>query len=201
MKAKAKPNTYKMKECIVRLELMDFEDLIQNAKVVRAEDLSKLERKYNLRHRKEPVQKSDEKTLPKTKTNTTNVKKKETLDITRKSATLANANKMWLKLVSNAAEIGMPLIGEIVIAKMRSYKPWPARILNENGKTVYWVKFYGKGSHGSVKKVDCISFDKAIECILLFLKCSPNKFDDFNRSIREAEIDLGIPNERSLLNF
>lgn len=92
-------------------------------------------------------------------------------------------------------------IGTIVLAKMRSYRPWPAVILNSNGRTVFWVRFFGKGSHGSVKKIDCVPFNKSIECVLEFLKAmSSNSHDDYGRSVREAEIALGIPAENSLLN-
>lgn len=112
---------------------------------------------------------------------------------------------MWdgLAAKSKKGEDGfIPEIGTVVLAKMRSYKPWPAVILSSNGRTVFWVKFFGKESHGSVKKNDCVPFDKTIECIVEFLKAIPtNQHDDYKRSVREAEIALGIPPERSLLNL
>lgn len=104
-----------------------------------------------------------------------------------------NPNILWnktKKIGSNAA------VGQIVMAKMRKYRPWPAVIRENHRKTVLWVQFLGKGSEGSVKKTDCANFEHSIECVTQFLK---NPVDDFPRTVREAEILLEIPHGNSLL--
>lgn len=86
--------------------------------------------------------------------------KKNTLAVAKRSTNSRQASKIWHDLTTktkNGEDGFVPQIGTVVLAKMRSYKPWPAIILNNNGRTVFWVRFFGKGSHGSVKKASNVS--------------------------------------------
>lgn len=127
------------------------------------------------------------------------------LVIAKQGATTQHAFKTWEKLAAKSKSGDEGYVAEInviVLAKMRSYRPWPAIVLNDNGRTVFWVRFFGKGSHGSVKKVDCVPFDKTTECVVQFLQAAKNgPCDDYRRAVREAEIALSIPAEKSLLNI
>lgn len=108
------------------------------------------------------------------------------------------ANKLWNAVKKREKTAPPPKIGQIILAKMRTYRPWPAVILNDDKTTVFWVRFLGKGTEGSVPKKECVSFEKTLECIQEYLKAP---VDDYARAVREAEIKLGIPFDASLLRY
>lgn len=107
------------------------------------------------------------------------------------------ANKYWTAAKKQSKSSAVPLkVGQVVLARMRTYRPWPAKILNDEKKTVFWVRFYGKETEGSVPKIECVLFQDALECVQEYLKIP---VDDYGRAVREAEINLGIPYHASLL--
>lgn len=121
---------------------------------------------------------------------------KNTLAVARNKAQSMVAAKHWNDALKRTTSLAPPKVGQIVLAKMRSYRPWPAVILKEDKKTVFWVRFLGKHSEGSVKKCECVLFENAIECVAEYLK---NPVDDYNRAIREAEVIMGVPSNASVL--
>lgn len=166
------------KQCYVRLTKLSTEEINKMIEVVNINDMkqpqttkqdSPVKRKqrknekvllHDIKKKCVPDRKSPMKLRQRKKEeNTLQV----TLKLPNKSAVVKKgmnsqqANKIWKDLVKMKYQTQ---IGDICLAKMRSYKPWPALILNNNGRTVYWVRFFGKECHGSVKKVDCIPFDK-----------------------------------------
>lgn len=72
-------------------------------------------------------------------------------------------------------------IGDKVFAKVKGYPPWPAMILEENGKK-FKVKFYGTGEIGQIKKEDLFYYNRNKNKLL-----KPSKRKDFNDSVAEIE--------------
>lgn len=151
---------------------------------------------YTLRSRSKPIEQIAPKTVA--------IPPKNNV-VARTGNTHHKAFKSWDKLAAKSKKGDNGYVAEvntIVLAKMGSYRPWPAVILNEHGRTVFWVRFFGKGSHASVKKIDCVLFEKTTECVLQFLGAAVNgTCDDYKRAVREAEIALSIPADKSLLNL
>lgn len=90
-------------------------------------------------------------------------------------------------------------IDQHVMAKMKSYSPWPGRIstISKNGTSAQ-VYFFGSHNKGSVKTAEIVPLHEAREVIRLLL-LRPN-YSQFSKGIREAEISLGIPQELSITN-
>lgn len=86
--------------------------------------------------------------------------------------------------------------GEIVLAKMRGWTPWPCVIekFTANRKSVR-VFFFGTGQTGSVELKESVSMEKSTDVIRLLLLRS---LDFFRRGICEAEKVLGIDEKNSL---
>lgn len=87
---------------------------------------------------------------------------------------------------------------QCVIAKMKSYAPWPSKILGftKNRKKVH-VYFYGTHNSGSVEINEITPFQYSDEVIRLLLL---RNLEFFAKGIMEAEIQLGIPAELSITN-
>lgn len=82
--------------------------------------------------------------------------------------------------------------GEIVVnmnclAKMRTYSPWPSKVLQTNKKTTK-VYFFGDGTTGTVSTNEVVP---AQHCVALMKKLF--HLDRYIRAVREMEIYLGIP--------
>lgn len=186
MKQKNKKNEIKLKECVVKLIRLKKTELM--------ELLSERPKTYNLRARPKNVAKLKQNAKQNSLTSQ-NVKKQ--VEIPNCLALVKPTSMQMTKLWNAKKRCGIvPEVGSIVLAKMRSYRPWPAIILNENGRSVFWVRFLGKGSHGSVKKTECVPFENALECVQQSLE---NPVEDYSRAVREAEVILHIPSEKSLL--
>lgn len=67
---------------------------------------------------------------------------------------LQTANILWKKLVDTKIEVK---IGMVVLAKMSTFWPWPARILSFNKKKAR-VRFFGDLKEGSVNISVCVPF-------------------------------------------
>lgn len=83
----------------------------------------------------------------------------------------------------------------IVMAKMRSYCPWPARIIEikETGKKAK-VFFFGSNNEGVVDLKEIVEFTKATKTVRLLLLRNQEMFSN---GIRSIERILGIPEELS----
>lgn len=91
-----------------------------------------------------------------------------------------------------------PAHGDIVMAKMTSYSPWPSRIegFSKNKKRAD-VYFFGTNNRGSVNTNEIVIFDRCHNLIRLLLL---RRFSEFHKSVFEVESLLGIEPNLSLLN-
>lgn len=87
--------------------------------------------------------------------------------------------------------------GKVILAKMSGYCAWPARIdgFTQNGRRVKCY-FYGSHNTGSVNIDQVIPFEDASETIRLINLRNPR---DFAKGVKEVEIELGIPDDLSVL--
>lgn len=108
-------------------------------------------------------------------------------------------NNAWRRCLAASKRNGTILLeGQHVIAKMKSYCPWPARILafNANKKRAK-VHFYGTQQEGTVDSKDIALFNDASKVIRLLL-LRKNTLDSFEKGIREVELENSIPIELSI---
>lgn len=91
-------------------------------------------------------------------------------------------------------------IGNIVLAKMKSYPPWPSFIesITANGKRAQ-VYFFGTQNRGTVELKETVLFETANDVIRLLLKRPQDRnMKFFMRGILEAERVIGIDDENSI---
>lgn len=105
-----------------------------------------------------------------------------------------NSNTIWSDLKKNRLQL--PLVNSIVLAKMRTYSPWPAKLISFTDKKAK-VYFFGTNNHGDVPLGDVVSFADSSE---LVLQLASMKIKYFKRAVREAEVFRGVPIEYSMLN-
>lgn len=100
--------------------------------------------------------------------------------------------------LQNFQNIGMQLKkGDQILARMRGYDPWPAKILDFlNNKKLIKCYFYGTHNTGTVGIKNAIPFGEAFETIRLI--CLRNPFG-FIKGIKEIEIESRVPEENSCL--
>lgn len=79
---------------------------------------------------------------------------------------------------------------------MRSYSPWPAKLISKE-KNRAEVYFFGTNNHGVVKTDEIVAFNDAH---LLLKKLLTMKIKHYEKAVREAEIFQGIPLHLSILN-
>lgn len=90
--------------------------------------------------------------------------------------------------------VGKVQVGQLVLAKMRSYSPWPARVMEIIGKRAN-VFFFGTNQHGIVNVSDCVSAELCGQLVLKLLGSSNRKYA---RAVREMEIFSGITSKSIL---
>lgn len=90
-------------------------------------------------------------------------------------------------------------VGDCVIARMRGYCPWPAKItgITKDRRRIKCY-FYGSHDNGSVDAKQVIPFEDAHETIRLLCIRRPN---EFIKGIREAELENGVPDELSCIRL
>lgn len=88
--------------------------------------------------------------------------------------------------------------GNLILAKMKGYDPWPARIIELN-KCNMKCYFYGANNTGSVGRKHVIPFADAFETVRLICVGRKRHHIEFVKGIREIEILCGIPKQRSCL--
>lgn len=88
-------------------------------------------------------------------------------------------------------------IGDPVLARMRGFDPWAARIVGfSNNKKTIKCYFFGTHNSGNVGSKSVLPFMNASDIIrLISLRNTPN----FIKGINEIEIEFGIPRELSCL--
>lgn len=101
---------------------------------------------------------------------------------------------LWEQL--KKSRTNTPKKNTIIISKMRTYSPWPSKLVGIKDEKAL-VYFFGTGEHGEVSVDEMINFEDGP---ILLKALSMKKLKHYHKGIREAEIHLGIPAERSLLN-
>lgn len=88
-------------------------------------------------------------------------------------------------------------INSIVMAKMKSYCPWPARILEINQtRTKAKVYFFGSNNEGAVDMKEIVEFTNAAETVRFLLL---RKNLSFTNGIRTIESIIGVPDALSII--
>lgn len=126
-------------------------------------------KKYNLRKKESSEKAVKEPTI-----------KKNIVTIAKRDASLsvtALFNICKRKSFSNL------LVGEIVLAKMRSYSPWPAKIMKINAKKAN-VYFFGTNNHGDVNLSECVPVS---ECGAVISKLLDSKQADYRKAVCEMK--------------
>lgn len=89
------------------------------------------------------------------------------------------------------------VVGGYVLARMRGYTPWPAKVTSftKNGSHVSCY-FFGSHNNGSVSVKEMVPFMDGFDTIRLIKLCH---MIDFERGIKEIELEHGIPENLSSL--
>lgn len=88
-------------------------------------------------------------------------------------------------------------LGEVVLCKMRGFCEWPARVFGiENG--LIHVEFFGDHTTHKAAIHNFYKFEDSSDVILANLRGRKNAL--YSKSVREAEVVLGIPLPDSITN-
>lgn len=128
-------------------------------------------------------------------------KKKQQKPTNRKnsaSTLLTIANSTFKTSVKEFRKTGIKLeIGDYVIARMKGYSPWPAKISSfTKNRCRALCYFYGSHNNGSVDINEIVPFSNGYDSIRLLMM---RNLKDFQKGIRELEIVHGIPENLSSL--
>lgn len=107
-------------------------------------------------------------------------------------------NEAWRNCKKRFQSSGRSInVGDLVLAKMRSYSPWSAQVKghSKNKKRIQ-VHFFGTDNQGTVDASEIVPFDICEEVVRLLLL---RKLGIFHKSIFEIERILAVPSELSLL--
>lgn len=108
-------------------------------------------------------------------------------------------NTAWRRcLAESKRKNSVLVVGQHVLAHMKSFVPWPAIIIsfNSNQKRIN-VHFYGTNQKGTVHAKDVAAFQDASEVIRLLLLRKAT-LNGYQKAIREVEILNKIPIEESI---
>lgn len=164
---KKSSKTNKIKECIVKLN-----------RLTQAEISSAINTNLNNGLEQKPSQQ------------TKVTKRDKTSTVVVKSVSMPS---LWNTMKKNRT---MPIINSIVLAKMKSYSPWPSKLIQIKGKNAY-VYFFGTNNHGTVQFDEVVPFIEATSVIKLLPAI---KINHYKKAVREAEVFQGIPPELSILH-
>lgn len=107
-------------------------------------------------------------------------------------------SSLFKDLVKEFENTGNKLnVGDLVLAKMTGFMPWPGKITSftkDNRRAMCY--FYGSHNNGPVGVKQIIPFEKGFETIRLV---KMRYLVDFERGVRELEIEHGIPENMSSL--
>lgn len=89
---------------------------------------------------------------------------------------------------------------DTILAKMKGYDPWPARII-EYSKNMKSIKCFFFGTHeiGSVGSKQIIPFADAFQTVRLVCLRNIALTQHFVKGIQEIEIECGVPKQLSCL--
>lgn len=175
-------NNIKVRDIVIKLERLTQQQ-IKEMTEPKKRTIEQQNGKYELRKRTE---KKTEQKVNKKATKTTAITKSSTQSV----AVLWAAAKKEQKQQQPLA------VKTIILAKMRSYSPWPAKLVSIEKKRAQ-VYFFGTDNHGSVDKDDIVTFKRVP---ILIKKLLTMKIKHFEKAVREAEIYNGVPYHLSLIN-
>lgn len=88
-------------------------------------------------------------------------------------------------------------IGDLILARMKGFKPWPARVEGyKNGGKMIMCFFFGTHNSGPVGSKNVIPFCDGFEIVRLICLREPNHY---KKAVHEIEIECGMPEELSCL--
>lgn len=88
-------------------------------------------------------------------------------------------------------------IGQVVLFKLTGYCEWPASVTQIDDSMAH-IQFYGDRTIQKSKITNFYKFEDSLEIILFNLRSRKTQL--YKKAVREAEIDLGIPEHSSILN-
>lgn len=173
-------------ECHVRLNRLTQEQIMKTV----ANDLTEIKEqtsRYNLRSvngkKSVPIKKAQKKHIVSIGHIVSNA-------IAKISPTDMTATRLWTHLKKECST--PPFKNLCCLAKMRSFSPWPAMVLELKGKatTVY---FFGEGTTGTVQTTEIVPFEKCLALAKKYLNLK-----GYFRAVRELEIVTNIPQNASI---
>lgn len=129
---------------------------------------------YKLR-RREPLKEKNDAAALKSQLNIV-TKKKPILSIT----TLFNACRNKCDVVIE--------IGHLVLAKMHTYSPWPAKVMEVDGKKAK-VFFFGTSNHGTVNTRDCLPIHL---CSPVIARLKESKQSNLTKALSEMDLIIRL---------
>lgn len=107
-------------------------------------------------------------------------------------------NESWTKCKRDFKASNLSVgSGDLIMAKMATYSPWPARLnaFSNNNKRAH-VFFFGENNTGQVNVSEIVPFEHSMNVIRLLLL---RKVSSYHRAIAEIESILKVPPQLSLL--
>lgn len=107
-------------------------------------------------------------------------------------------NEGWTKCKRDFKSTGLSIdVGDIILAKMSTYSPWPARLkgFTSNKKRAH-VFFFGESNSGHVNVSEIVPFNDCLNVIRFLLL---RKVSRFHKGIAEVEAICNVSPEFSLL--
>lgn len=89
------------------------------------------------------------------------------------------------------------VIGQVILCKMRGYCEWPAKVTGFDS-TLICIEFYGDHTTHKSTLCNCFKFEQSHEIIIANLKSKKTPL--YKKSVLEAERELNIPPELSIIN-
>lgn len=180
-----KKENIQTRKCKVRLVRLTSQQIMsaitKNLVIMHDKTVEDNPSKYNFRSRPKEVPMTQVNKIPKV------VSKAVTKMASPNDMTVA---RLWTYLKKNNSS--PPVVNLCCLAKMRSFSPWPATVLNIKGRTAE-VYFFGEGTTGSVATAEIVPFEN---CSILVKKYF--KINGYIRAVRQLEITLNIPQHLSL---
>lgn len=177
---------YEIKRCMVRLDNLTSQQIMNIIESGLANIETNEIRSYNLRQRApkniEPKQKLSNERRPNRIANVASSL------ITPSDLTVA---ALWKFLKTNVPTIAPKLL---CLAKMNTFSPWPAMVLNVLGKKTE-VYFFGDGKTGKVNTSEIVPFERCAVLIKKYLHIR-----GYAQAIRELELSHNIPQSMSITN-
>lgn len=164
-----------LRECVIRLDRLTESEIAN----LTGKPIVKLCR-YDLRQRGKPAPEKPPKLL-----------KKPSTAIAKTTPQLVSV--LWNDLKKVPV---IPPVNSVILAKMKSYSPWPSKLVAMQGEKCF-VYFFGTNQHGHVTATEIALFQNGH---ILIRKLCCMRIPCFKKAVREAEVFLGIPSEQSILN-